>query len=998
MGKMTAVATTEAFLKGLEESGVLPPKSLVRAKELASAAPDLKTAARALIKEGLLTLWQAKQLAAGCNSLRFGRYKLLDELGHSEMGRVYLAEHGQLNRRVALKILSRRLTADGDAVQRFLAEARVLSSLDHRNLIHVFDVGQEGDRFYLVLEYVTGKSFDALLKADGPPGVDTASRWVRQAAAGLAAAHAQGVAHGDLKPGNLLVDENGAVKLLDLGVAQLGHSRPPGAAAGAAANVSAGGSAPGDDAAAAGDAEEATGLIDAASLPYLAPGQADGERASPQADLYSLGAIWHLLLTGAPPACPAIGTDVAAQARATLESAGSGAQAIPPPVVDMVAQLLAADPAARGGSAAAFGERLDAWLATRPAPKPPADKRPVPAAEDSTSGSSLEPLAGAASATSAKPPPKRSLPRAKSLDAAAPALAAPTGAAEPAEPETTGDSGAPAFSIDTSGGGAADAGAPAPFVIRTKGKSTGKSGGKGAAKKKGGKATGEPGGDAPGMSPKKKLLLIVGGAAAAGLVLLVGVVLLVVSMFFQGAEEVAKEIAKADRDAADAEQAAETEGTDEPGGESGDAAAKADPATDEPMEPGAGGPAPPKPDAPKPEEPKPEAPKPEEPKPAPEAPKPEAPKPEVKPEPAKPEPPKPEAPKPEPAKPEPPKPPAADPFKDLPQVVDLPAPAADPAANQVVKLGAVQVDPKALCVVHLLGGSGAIKGQQKFAIDAADNGTAPRDWEIRILDAAAETGGKKIAHLAIKDDSLNFQWTPEAASEPAAPSLVNCVVRLAAGTKSAAMGLRRPIVGEPVKLDIFKGGTGKWDIPNSPDPDKMQIEFALEGPFPNHKLEGAQPTPVEKGTVTFTFQMGERPEDFQVLALKVDSSMRKNLQATAAVWFKPSFSPKPEKLTPTSLKKAITAQTIGQQQLFGAVDFMRKQNKQDELSKTRLAQAEEQQNAAQRGLQQLEQVRTLVESLGEGAKLHVRVYFLADDKKIELLSTGGPVAAPAAKP
>lgn len=953
MAKQLVVANADEFLKLLEASEALAPKSLERAREILTGAPDLKNAARTLIKENLITLWQWKQLAGGGESLKFGRYKLLDEIGLGELGRIYVAEHGQLNRRVAIKVLSRRLTSDSQATQRFLSEIRQLSSLDHQNLIRVYDVGQVDDRYYLVMEFVAGRDVGKLVAESGRQSPLDAARLLRQAAAGLAAAHAKGVLHGNLKPSNLLVDEQGVLKLLDLGVGQLGRAALEQPAKSPATNA--------EDGSHGGEL----------SSNYLAPEQLTGGAASSSTDLYALGAIGSLLLTGQVPPRADETPDPATTVRARLEQPGD----VPAELVDLIVGLLDPSPAQRGESMEGVRTKLEAWV-----------RQATPKKGEGAAGAKAE----GGAAESAKPPARRPLRKAKSLDDAS---SLDIGASAEVSPASTDSSPAEAaapkserWAITTD-----EPAAPAPdvpFVIQTKKKPAAKGATKGADKPAA--TTSRPAATkSAGAAERQKMMLIIGGAVTAGVVVLGLIVALTITFWPSGSESNTPQVAKgagpaqgAGEENADDTKNPASDATETPAEDGATKDATATDPADKPSD--------------KPAEEKPAEPKPEE-KPAPET------KPEAKPEPEpKPEtPPKPE-PKPEPAPPKPPTPPpapkpVADPFKDFPAVVDLAPPAADAAANQPVALGKVVIDPKAICVVHLLGGSNAFKGKQKFIIEAADNGTALRDWEIRLTDAAAETGGKKVAHLSLKDETLSLQWTPDATTEPFAGSLANCLLRLATGPKAHQVALRTAVTAEPMKFDMLKGGTGKWDIPNMPDPAKVQLEFSLEGPFPPYSLDGVQPVTADKGSISFVFALGDKPEDKQVLALKLDVSTKKNLQASVSTYFKPVFATKPDKLTKANFGKAQLAIVAQQRQAFAIIEQMKKLNKQDEQSQQQLLQMEGQHNSLLKGVAQLQEVAKLLEEVGEGGRIHVRAYYLADDKKVELLNTGGP-APPAAKP
>jgi len=176
--------------------------------------------ARQAVHAKALTLWQAQQLLAGRTSgFRVDRYVLMDLIGQGGMGRVYLATDSRLNRRVALKILSPERVNNPRAVARFQREARVGAQLQHENLVRIYDFGESSGRYYLVMEYIEGKTIGTLITEQGPMPPATAVRLVRQVALGLEHAHRKGLIHRDVNPYNILVTHDGIAKLADLGLA-----------------------------------------------------------------------------------------------------------------------------------------------------------------------------------------------------------------------------------------------------------------------------------------------------------------------------------------------------------------------------------------------------------------------------------------------------------------------------------------------------------------------------------------------------------------------------------------------------------------------------------------------------------------------------------------------------------------------------------------------------------------------------------------------------------
>ena len=176
--------------------------------------------ARQAVQLKLLTLWQAQQLLAGrTTGFKVDRYTLLDLIGQGGMGRVYLARDTRLNRQVALKILSPERMSNPRAIARFQREARVGAQLQHENLVRIYDFGESSGRYYLVMEYIEGKTIGTLIAEQGCMPPATAVRLVRQVALGLEHAHRKGLIHRDVNPYNVLVTRDGTAKLADLGLA-----------------------------------------------------------------------------------------------------------------------------------------------------------------------------------------------------------------------------------------------------------------------------------------------------------------------------------------------------------------------------------------------------------------------------------------------------------------------------------------------------------------------------------------------------------------------------------------------------------------------------------------------------------------------------------------------------------------------------------------------------------------------------------------------------------
>lgn len=201
------------------------------------------------------------------------RYRLGASLGRGGMGEVFRATDQLLGREVAVKVMLRS-GDDTAAAERFQREARAAARLSDAHIVAVYDFGQYDDNFYLVMELVEGRTVAGEIDEDGPVSWDRAVDIVEQAAAGLAAAHAENVVHRDIKPSNLMISADGVVKVADFGIAAL-----PGAET---------------------NELTVTGQIIGSPL-YLSPERARGQKGGPESDVYALGCVLYQLLTGRPP-------------------------------------------------------------------------------------------------------------------------------------------------------------------------------------------------------------------------------------------------------------------------------------------------------------------------------------------------------------------------------------------------------------------------------------------------------------------------------------------------------------------------------------------------------------------------------------------------------------------------------------------------------------------------------------------------------------------------
>jgi eukaryotic-like serine/threonine-protein kinase len=277
-----ALGTTPDLLASLRRSGVLAAKQVeaIRAEVLRGNYPhEPLPLARRLVKERTLTEYQARCLLHGrSEGLVVGRYVILDLIGKGGMGRVYKARHRLMGRLVALKVIAGQHLARPGAVDRFLREMRLIGRLDHPNLVRALDADQIGKVPIIVMEYVPGQTLEQRLLARGPLSPAEVLPFMAQAARGLDHAHQRGVVHRDVKPSNLLLGEDGRIRVLDLGLGVLTEVG-------------------GDD---HGSFATADGIA-IGTVEFMSPEQAAGRPVDRRSDLFSLGCTMYHLLSGRVP-------------------------------------------------------------------------------------------------------------------------------------------------------------------------------------------------------------------------------------------------------------------------------------------------------------------------------------------------------------------------------------------------------------------------------------------------------------------------------------------------------------------------------------------------------------------------------------------------------------------------------------------------------------------------------------------------------------------------
>ncbi len=305
---------------------------------------DPKQLASHYAKASLLTDWHIEKLLVGkYKGFFLGKYKLLRHIGTGGMSSVYLAEHMMMGDQRAIKVLPKSRVNDATYLARFQLEAKAIASLNHPNIVRAYDIDNEDDVHYIVMEFVDGIDLQQLVKRDGGINCSTAAEMVAQGARGLQHAHSKGVIHRDVKPANLLIDKKGRIRLLDMGLALVSSGD--------------------DESLTVVNNENVLGTAD-----YLAPEQAlNSHLVDHRADIYGLGCTLYYLVTGQPPFNEGTLAQRIAKHQTSMPTAIRKIRSdCPGELEGICVKMIQKDPAYRYQSAADVAEALEKFVAAVP--------------------------------------------------------------------------------------------------------------------------------------------------------------------------------------------------------------------------------------------------------------------------------------------------------------------------------------------------------------------------------------------------------------------------------------------------------------------------------------------------------------------------------------------------------------------------------------------------------------------------------------------------------
>ncbi len=277
---MSAGLCVVDFFRVLRQSGLLEEGIIRRYEPLAAASadPDCQQLAEQMVRDAVLTRFQCDHLLQGkWRGFHLGKYRILERIGSGGMGQVFLCWHIHLDKLAAIKVLPPSKASQPSALGRFYREARAAAMLAHPHLVRTYDVGNEGDLHYIVMDYIHGPNLLDVVKQFGPLSIERCVTYLDHVADALDYAYQRGLVHRDIKPGNILIDRSGKAYLLDMGLARFYQDES-------------------DNLTVMYDDKMVLGTAD-----YVAPEQVVNSHAADiRADLYALGATAYYLLTGHP--------------------------------------------------------------------------------------------------------------------------------------------------------------------------------------------------------------------------------------------------------------------------------------------------------------------------------------------------------------------------------------------------------------------------------------------------------------------------------------------------------------------------------------------------------------------------------------------------------------------------------------------------------------------------------------------------------------------------
>jgi eukaryotic-like serine/threonine-protein kinase len=341
------IPSAAALLDMLRRYHLVAAERQAELERLQSQYSEPAALARELVRRGWLTTYQVNQIFQGrAAALELGSYVLLDRLGEGGMGTVYRASHRKMGRIVALKALRRERLSHPNAVRRFHREIHAVARLIHPNIVLAYDAGEAGDTLFFTMEYIEGRDLARLVREDGPLEVAQACDYVRQAAVGLQHAHEQGMVHRDIKPHNLLLNNKGVVKILDMGLARLASGN-------------------GDAAATASLTLDGTVM---GTPDFMAPEQSLSTRTVDiRADVYALGCTLYFLLTGKVPfPGGTLGDKIARHLAEEPSPVEQLRPDVPPAVAAVVRKMMAKKPEDRYSTPAEVADALSRALTPEP--------------------------------------------------------------------------------------------------------------------------------------------------------------------------------------------------------------------------------------------------------------------------------------------------------------------------------------------------------------------------------------------------------------------------------------------------------------------------------------------------------------------------------------------------------------------------------------------------------------------------------------------------------